>query len=243
MFCVAAWAICRPNSTALLQWVVMRPPDGRSSFAVGVWLRVCVADNHRTPFTRCLHRSERATCRGKHARWPHAPAARMGPDAAPPLPPEPAAERLLFDALSALVLLLTALLGAHTRSSLRGVSRNSGCCWHAGKRVRAGRSALWAIASSTVPAATPPFTARCASKARNALSHNTHICWIMPFLCDPTGAYLPRYLASRGSQAGGGASSLAFHLGNMLSGGGAAHTTHTHSRRAAARCRLTARNP
>ncbi len=242
MFCVAAWAICRPNSTALLQWVVMRPPDGRSSFAVGVWLRVCVADNHRTPFTRCLHRSERATCRGKHARWPHAPAARMGPDAAPPLPPEPAAERLLFDALSALVLLLTALLGAHTRSSLRGGVTKQRVLLARRKACARGTQCP-AIAGSTVPAATPPLTARCASKARNALSHNTHICWIMPFLCDPTGAYLPRYLASRGSQAGGGASSLAFHLGNMLSGGGAAHTTHTQSRRAAAKCRLTACNP
>ncbi|KAF6250334.1 hypothetical protein COO60DRAFT_894666 [Scenedesmus sp. NREL 46B-D3] len=33
------------------------------------------------------------------------------------------------------------------------------------------------------------------------------------------GAYLPRYLAARGGQRAGTATSLAFHLGNMLSGG------------------------
>lgn len=34
------------------------------------------------------------------------------------------------------------------------------------------------------------------------------------------GAYLPKYLSSNGGEQSGTATSLAFHLGNMLSGGG-----------------------
>lgn len=46
-----------------------------------------------------------------------------------------------------------------------------------------------------------------------------HDLCMRPIHCHP-GAYLPKYLAKHGSLQPGTASSLAFHLGNMLSGGG-----------------------
>ncbi|KAF8056124.1 zntD [Scenedesmus sp. PABB004] len=106
-----------------------------------------------------------------------------GAEALPGAPAAPADEggaRLAFDVVSAIVLLLTALLGAHRRAPPRA----------------------WTHAAARPPAAHLLMLLR--PRLRRAC---------------PTGAYLPRFLASRGGQQAGTATSLAFHLGNMLSGG------------------------
>lgn len=117
--------------------------------------------------------------------------------------------RLAFDALSALALALTALLGASSFSAAAPATQQPLLLLIAPVRH--------ALAARHAPAGTAssPDTACCA--LRCAISHASTV---PPHQTTAAaGAYMPAYLAARDRLAGGTGRSLTYILGNMLSAG------------------------